>query len=195
MPKPINHEMDAAAFLLLNDERMSVREAGDLLGIAHSNVAARARRFATAEHPRHIRRPLTMWARGFVAGRRSGLDERLQAAPEAWEDRLARLEQDAEAGWQTVHVMPYDSATSSVSKLRLSRHTIERGGSWQFKVERANGEDPAFRQGDITRMGRVMALWRGTPCTNCGAVTLDERTCSLCGCDKITPNGDDDGDL
>lgn len=193
MPKPIDHEMDAACALLLDDEGMSVRDASAVLGIAHSNVAARAKRFAAAEHPRHVRRPLTMWARGFVAGRRSALDERVQAAPESWEDRLSRLSHDPE-NWQTVHVMPYDSATSSVSKLRLSRHAIERGGSWQFRVERAQRPHtlPMAEAENEPRMGKVMALWRGTPCTNCGAVTLDEKACSLCGCDKDeTPSGDD----
>lgn len=184
MPKPIDHEMDAACALLLDDEGMSVRDASAVLGIAHSNVAARAKRFAAAEHPRHVRRPLTMWARGFVAGRRSALDERVQAAPESWEDRLSRLQPDPEH-WQTVHVMPYDSATSSVSKLRLSRHGIERGGSWQFRVEKVDDvQVMEAGDADFQRVGRVMALWRGTPCTNCGAVTLDEKACSLCGYKK-----------
>ena len=170
--RPTAHEMDAACALLLEGEKMSVRDAGALLGMAHSNVAARAKRYAEtlATVPEHLR--LCAWAAGYVAGRRSGMDERLRAAPESWEDRLSRLVQSADADWQSVHVMPYDSATSSVSKLRLSRHGIERGGSWQFRVEKDGAE------------GKVMAIWCGTPCTGCGAVSLDERVCPICGCDK-----------
>jgi rubrerythrin len=132
-------------------------------------VHNRVKRFRSAGSPKRHR----SWAEGFVAGRMLQVATPTERA-ELWEDRLSRLKETPNI-WQEAHTMPYNSATTAVSKLRTRRHDISQGGSWQFRVEKRGAE------------GVVLVKWCGTPCTNCGSVSLDPNKCPLCGADKGAP--------
>lgn len=168
-----SERLDAACALLL-DEGYSSRVAGGVLGLSRTTVLNRAVRYANREAGPEG---------GFAPEVRAFVAEKLQEAPvhklarwhapETWESRVSRLK-ETPGVWQAVHSMPYNSASSAVTKLRGTRMDIGNGGPWQFRVQ----PDTEREHGGV-----VMAKWCGTPCTNCGAVSV-ANPCPLCGHDK-----------
>jgi hypothetical protein len=160
-PVKITPEQDET-MARLRESGHSLRQIAALYGFRnHSSVAHALARYEKRTGRQVVPGPL-------VKGRGPGRG--------VWDARLRPL-MKRPMTWQVAHERRYPNALAIVTKLRRSRMSATEGGEWQFRTRKAPGSGKPG-------IWRIEAMWLGTRCTNCGALSPVTTTCPLCGYGK-----------